>query len=58
MTEVDLCLLSSVKFSCASGKFRAGLERKSYGNESLMKLLGVGILEGEGKRTKESEKRE
>ena len=34
-------MLSSVKFSFASGKFRAGLELKSYGKESLMKLLGV-----------------
>lgn len=54
-------MLSSVKFSFASGKFRAGLELKSYGKESLMKLLGVrdpgGRSRGKEKRRgKENEK--
>ena len=42
-----------VKFSCVSGKFRAGLEPKSYGNKSLMKLLGVRDPGGRRRRGKE-----
>ena len=44
-----------VKFSCVSGKFRAGLGPKSYGNKRLMKLLGV--RDPGGRRSRGKEKR-
>ena len=44
-----------VRFSCVSGNFRAGLEPKSYGNKSSMKLLGV--RDSGGRRSRGKEKR-